>query len=387
MIPYWVEAKHLKETNRGSQAFERNHRRGIWKSTADADSKGPNIKERHHHTEVRADSAHMAANLVENVKATLTGYPIAAVFRWLDSSVALHWIQGENKYKQFVSNRVAKIKEKDYIQWRHVPTSENLADIASRGCNPSKLKDNWFKGPVWMTEKDLWPPNLGTKDTEETEKEAKVVKSVFKAAIEENDTLDKVLEKFAFKKSIRITALVRRFIANCKVKSKDRKRGPITTEEFTKAQDIWIARVQRRHDRSEKFKDEQQSLGFRKNEREIYVCHGRIQGESPIFLPSSAPYTEKVIVHAHYSTLCAGVSLTMAKIREDFWIPRLRQLTKRVIKSCHACKRFHAVPYSSPKPGPFPTTRTEGKRPFEWAWTLQVQSDTCQRGRPKERPI
>ena len=92
-------------------------------------------------------SAHMAANLVENVKRALLGYPVTAVIGWLDSLVALHWIKGGNKYKQFVSNRVAKIKEKDYIQWRHVPTLENPADIASRGCLPGKLTDSWFKGP------------------------------------------------------------------------------------------------------------------------------------------------------------------------------------------------------------------------------------------------
>ena len=310
-------------------------------------------------------SAHMAANLVENVKRTLLGYPITAVIGWLDSLVALHWIKDGNKYKQFVSNRVAKIKEKDYILWRHVPTAENSADIASRGCHPSKLNDSWFKGPEWMREKILWPPNIATKDSEETESEAKTAKLICKTAVEENDSLDQVLEKFTFKRCIRITALVRRFIANCKIKRNERKRGPITTDEFNSAQEKWILRVQKRHEQSEKFEEEVKSLGLKKNEKEIYVCHGRIQGEKPVFLPSSFLYTERVIAHAHHSTLCGGVGLTMAKVRETFWVPRLRQITKKVIKSCYSCKRFHVTPYNAPKPGLLPNDRTEGQRPFE----------------------
>ena len=216
-----------------------------------------------------------------------------------------------------------------------------------------------------MKEERLWPPNIATKDTEETESEAKIAKLTCRTAVEEDDSLDHVLEKFKFKRCIRITALVRRFIANCKIKRNERIRGPVTTDEFNRAQDKWILRIQRRHERSEKFEEELKSLGLKKNEKGIYVCHGRIQGEKPIFLPSSTLYTEKVIAHAHRYTLCGGVGLTMAKVREMFWVPRLRQMTKKVIKSCYSCKRFHVTPYNVPKPGLLPKDRTEGNRPFE----------------------
>lgn len=68
----------------------------------------------------------MAANLVNNVKDALKGFPVESVHCWLDSTVALHWIKGGGDYKQFVSNRVRKIKEKEYIQWRHVGSKETL---------------------------------------------------------------------------------------------------------------------------------------------------------------------------------------------------------------------------------------------------------------------
>ena len=39
-------------------------------------------------------SAHIASNLVANVKDTLQGQSLRSVYGWLDSTVALHWIKG-----------------------------------------------------------------------------------------------------------------------------------------------------------------------------------------------------------------------------------------------------------------------------------------------------
>ena len=64
------------------------------------------------------------------------------------------------------------------------------------------------------------------------------------------------------------------------------------------------------------------------------------------------------------ATLHGGVGLTMAKVREKYWVPRLRRLTKKVIKKCFGCKRFRAVAAKCPPPGLLPRTRTEGATPF-----------------------
>ena len=95
-------------------------------------------------------SAHMAANLAENTKKALEGQPVKSVTGWLDSTVALHWIQGGGTYKQFVANRVSKIKEKEYIKWRRIGTDQNPADVGSRGCEGNKLPEIWLKGPKWL---------------------------------------------------------------------------------------------------------------------------------------------------------------------------------------------------------------------------------------------
>ena len=70
---------------------------------------------------------------------------------WLDSTIALHWIRRNGEYKQFVGNQVRKIQEKR-INWRHVPTEENPADVGSRGGDVSRLTALWWQGPSRLAE-------------------------------------------------------------------------------------------------------------------------------------------------------------------------------------------------------------------------------------------
>ena len=77
-------------------------------------------------------------------------------------------------------------------------------------------------------------------------------------------------------------------------------------------------------------------------------CRERIQGDYTVYLPDGEMYTEKLVQHADEAALHGGVSLTMAKVRETHWVPRLHQLFKPLIKHCYGCKRFHAVAYSNP---------------------------------------
>ena len=55
----------------------------------------------------------------------------------------------------------------------------------------------------------------------------------------------------------------------------------------------------------------------------------------------------------------------MAKVRETHWIPRLRQLAKRLMKRCYGCKRFNLSAYANPPPGNLPQYRTVGASPFQ----------------------
>jgi len=91
--------------------------------------------------------AHTAANLVINVRNTLKDFPEPTVYEWLDSTVALHLILGNGQYRQFVANRVCKIREHPEIRWRYVTISHNPADIPSRGGQVTDA-ELWWNGQV-----------------------------------------------------------------------------------------------------------------------------------------------------------------------------------------------------------------------------------------------
>ena len=68
---------------------------------------------------------------------------------------------------------------------------------------------------------------------------------------------------------------------------------------------------------------------------------------------------------AHELTLHGGVTLTMALVRRNYWIPCLRQLTRSVYTRCYAFKKFHTAAFHRPPPTNLPVERTEGSSPFQ----------------------
>ena len=86
------------------------------------------------------------------------------------------------------------------------------------------------------------------------------------------------------------------------------------------------------------------------------MCKGRIQGDFPIYLPSTSILSEKIIQECHKLTLHRGVTTTMAKVRDKLL---------RMLRLCHGCKRFYAIPYPDPKPGLLPNDRTKENLPFK----------------------
>ena len=128
----------------------------------------------------------MATNLIVNVKNALKDLPEPTIYAWLDSTVALHWILGNGQYRQFVENRLQKIRAHPQIHWRHVPTADNPADLASRG---GQVTDSavWWNGPEWLKDPNRWPENPITKKSRTSDAEAKRIKEVLSLAQQQPD--------------------------------------------------------------------------------------------------------------------------------------------------------------------------------------------------------
>ncbi|GBN29372.1 hypothetical protein AVEN_57692-1, partial [Araneus ventricosus] len=98
-------------------------------------------------------AAELLSKLISKAVSSLN-LKIDKTYLYSDSTIVLAWINtSPHLLKIFVSNRISRIHEltKDF-SWHHVKTSENPADIISRGMTPQQLMDNslWWNGPQFL---------------------------------------------------------------------------------------------------------------------------------------------------------------------------------------------------------------------------------------------
>ncbi|XP_028393616.1 uncharacterized protein LOC114517961 [Dendronephthya gigantea] len=305
-------------------------------------------------------AGHMAINLVTNVRLAINLFPVS-VHCWLDSTVALFWIHGHGEYRQFVANRVRKIQEHQEVKWHYVPTS-GTPRIWVAVAEVSNIINYGTMARVGWSEETSWPSDKILEPNEESNAELKVTRSIFAMTTHVRDDFDRLLDAYEVHKILRICAWIRRFIRNCRTKAGVRQDGPLVASEIEQQRLWWIKRAQLECQGRASFKEEQLQLNLQLNNENILECRGRIEGEFPIYLPDSHPFTNGIVRQAHLLTLHGGVSLTMAKVRDDYWIPRLRRLVKKVRSACWGCKRFRAQAYQAPPQETFQAHGHKGLR-------------------------
>ena len=238
--------------------------------------------------------------------------------------------------KQFVANRVHKIQQHPEVQWRHVSTKDNPADIGSRSGSVENVQ-LWWSGPEWLPKKQKWPSDIETKTTPESQAEAKVIREVLAVAQVQEDSLDTLLGKLTLWRTLRVCAWIGRFIHNSRSTRSNRNKGPLTTEEISKQRILWLKRVQESFKQDERFEEHRLQLNLQPNENGLLECRGRIQGVYPIYVPESHQFARKLVEEAHDRTLHGGVSLTV--LHEIIQAPQCNYVTSLgacLYKSEHA---------------------------------------------------
>ena len=273
-------------------------------------------------------AAHMAVNLVKNVKEAITGFPVNEITCWSDSTVILYWLQGTETYKQFVANRVKKIQSHEDVVWRYVPSGENPANMGSCG-DQSNKRELWVNGPKWLQDPDTWPSNIVAEPSIKSRAETKPAKELVNVAVVQQNERDEVLVKFGLQQAVRVCSWIYRFENNAlRSCGADRVEGPLTTKETNGQRTLFIKQAQR----NDGCDEDRTALNLKPNEMGVLVCHGQVQGELPIYMPDSATLAQKIIEEAHMLTLHGGIGLTMTQVWKRYWIPRLRRLNRKMRK-------------------------------------------------------
>lgn len=312
---------------------------------------------------------------------------ITRVVLWSDSQIVLNWLNSKKALKPFIANRVKEILElTEEFPWRYCPSESNPADILSRGISIEKFVNNnlWMRGPDWLTEEDNWPEwNTDEAQIVSTITQQEVMVNTVKATTNTYTTqgISNIIDvsRFnSFKKLLRVTAYVSRFVANCRTQT--RQTGNLNTNDIQNASVTWIQNAQERH-YLHIISDLQTGKGNKHNlvkQLKLYFdsdnlirCDGRIHNapleeftKFPILLPQKDKLTHLIILDAHVTHLHSGLSSTVTLLRQTYWIPSIRQVTKSIIHKCVICRKLSSRPYSAPDPPPLPIDRLREAPPF-----------------------
>ena len=325
-------------------------------------------------------AALILARLVSNVKKALgTLIEVEKENCWSDSITVLYWLANKREWKQFVKHRVGEILQLTQDgQWKYCPGLQNPADIGSRGSLASELKTSelWWNGPQWLSgpEKN-WPVSIVQKTPEGAEEEKTTISMVVNAR--EKRDVSNVIDIERFSNSMRlfkVTAYVRRFIHNAKMSFArgERITGRLSRQELANAELDWVKSAQERLKQNEQLHRLTKQLNV-VEEVGVLRCRGRLcnseleaEAKKPILLPRHHRLTEMIVVECHRKLHHSGVRATLSQVRTKFWVPKGRQIVKKLISKCVTCKKFEGKPYAPAPVADLPDFRVNQAAPFSY---------------------
>ena len=153
---------------------------------------------------------------------------------------------------------------------------------------PEWLRD----GPEWLGDCKCWSQQPNITNNDESEIERKKVKELLATNVDLQNPIDTLLNKFTLPKTLRILSWISCFLHSCK---KSKVSGPLTAEKVLVQRKILIKREQNLCSNTKNFEISRQQLNLKMNQEGIYECHGRIQGDYPVFIPNKSVLAEKLV--------------------------------------------------------------------------------------------
>ncbi len=339
--------------------------------------------------EMELVAAKMAADLLAHVAMVLK-IPLKDVNAWTDSMIVLSWLEKPLfKLKVFVSNRVAQIREKlPEVQWRHVNSSDNPADLPSRGVSANSLVEShiWWHGPKWLSS-GAWPKQPGNID-HDSDSVLRGMKATVMVAIATSpfDMDWEVWHKFSsYIKLCRVIAWALRFGRCCRKKNVLPPQLVLTADDI-KAAEAALITVQQQVSFPEVFqalennkllpkghslgglvvslKPTNAKLKVDSHSSNTLVAKGRVNERELIPLSGKNKLTRLMLLTQHKLHSHAGVSALISIIGYKFYIVGIKKQLKLISRQCASCLRTNAVPLQQ-QLGYLPAARTVLAPPFQ----------------------
>ena len=265
----------------------------------------------------------------------------------IDSEIVRAMIQKESYgFNTFVGVRIGEIQattEKD--DWYWIESAKNIADIISRGSDPSDLDENseWQKGPKFLKDREEdWPIRNSYSGVELPEQ-------IIATAIAQIETTPSIgllidIERFSsYSALIPVTARVQSVFTGTH-SLRNIVQVPCR-ESMDKAERVWILDAQK----TVKVAVKPQTLK-RLSVTEIdglMVVGTRIESweehtynrKNPILLHAECQLAKLYAQHVH-DTCHLGISSVAVKVRSKYWIVGLRSLLKSIQYKCVTCRKL-----------------------------------------------
>ena len=90
-----------------------------------------------------------------------------------------------------------------------------------------------------------------------------------------------------------------------------------------------------------------------------------VESNNPVLMPTNHHVTDMLVLCEHEAVMHYGVHHVVANIRLKWWIPRIRQVVRRVLKKYITCLRLKGKAYSTGPPPPLPDYRVQDVNPFQ----------------------
>lgn len=300
---------------------------------------------------------------------------------WSDSQIVLHWLHtSPTRLNIFVANRVGEIQQlTDITCWKYINTTDNPADLATRGVLPRAIISSnlWWSGPSWLKLPSLeWPkqpPFFSNTELPELRNNCLI-------------SLQKSEWAFPFNRFSKLSRIKRvmaycfRFSNNAKLSKTNRLFGPLSASELDKAMKTLVKLAQ-----SETFVEDINKL-IEKNkvisknnlsclspfldEEGLLRVGGRLKNSSlpfnskhPMILNGKHVLAKLIMEHTHITLLHAGPQLMLSTVRQTYWLTAGMSAAKKVVRNCVTC--FKSQPRSvTPIMAHLPTERVNVANTF-----------------------
>ena len=319
------------------------------------------------------------------------------LYAWTDSTIVLSWLHSSpSRLKVYVAHRVQDIVNIiPPSQWRHVPSTQNPADHASRGVLPEELLSIrlWWDGPPWLVQTaDQWPhqpkPEPGSQLPE-----VRNVMTITTSSIH-FDLWDRYSD---LNRLLRITAWMQCFISGCQ-QGQNYHTNKLTPKELQDALLKLTHLSQMEYFTSEFIQLSQGkaiapsnplfSLQPMIGSDGLLRVGGRLQHSSatakhPIILHKASRCTFLLIRRLHMENSHAGPSVLMALLAEMYYVSSAKRLTRRVTRECVICRRAYAKTLHQ-QMGRLPADRVNPSPPFNITGVDLAGPFLCSRGNPRK---